>query len=110
MPESSVSQFLSHLRFSVLASGERLPERCWSSTGLSEAGQLDLKAVFLRTSVTAAISHATLLAKSHHDDRTRATGVYHLFRLPTDLEASIHRSIMDAEQAGELEKDVRHQA
>ena len=89
-------QILAQLRLSVLACGEALPGKCWYSDGLGKAGQTDLLTVFPRTSLVAASSHAAKLAQAHHDAVTRATGVYHLFRLPTDVEASIHHELMTA--------------
>ena len=91
---------LAHLRLSVLASGEALPEKCWDSDGLSPAGQTDLAMVFPRTSVLAAATHASELARAHHDKHTRAAGVFHLFRLPTDVESAIHREMLNALPGG----------
>jgi len=87
---------LAQLRLSVLARGEALPEKCWDSGGLRKTGQTDLLMVFPRTSLAAASSHAAKLAQAHHDAVTRASGIYHLFRLPTDIEASIHQELMTA--------------
>lgn len=88
---NSAHNILARLRLSVLASGEALPEKYWDSRGMSEVGQNDLRTIFPRTSMVAAATHASVLAQSHHDELTRATGVYHLFRLPTDVDASLHR-------------------
>lgn len=90
------NQTLALLRLSVLASGEVLPDKCWDSGGLSKNGQGDLLTVFPRTSLAAAASHATKLAQAHHDAVTRATGVHHLFRLPTEVEASLHHELISA--------------
>lgn len=87
---------LAKLRLSVLAAGEALPSKCWDSTGLSKAGQADLVVMFPRTSILAAATHAAELARAHHDKYTRATGIYHLFRLPTELESKIHREMVDS--------------
>lgn len=87
---------LAQLRLSVLACGEALPGKCWDSDGLQKTGQADLLMIFPRTSLVAASSHAAKLAQAHHDAVTRATGVFHLFRLPTDVEASIHQELMTA--------------
>jgi hypothetical protein len=89
-------QILAQLRLSVLTCGEALPGKCWDSDGLGKTGQTDLLTVFPRTSLVAASNHAAKLAQAHHDAVTRATGVFHLFRLPTDVEASIHHELMIA--------------
>jgi hypothetical protein len=85
---------LAHLRLFVLAAGESMPEKHWDSDGLSQTNQNDLLMVFPRTSLVAAATHAGKLAQAHHDERTRASGVYHLFRLPTELEAGIHQELL----------------
>lgn len=85
---------LAHLRLFVLAAGESMPEKHWDSDGLSQTGQNDLLMIFPRTSLTAAATHAGKLAQAHHDERTRASGVYHLFRLPTEVESAIHQEIL----------------
>jgi len=85
---------LAQLRLSVLASGEALPGKFWDSDGLRKTGQTDLLMVFPRTSLVAASSHAAKLAQAHHDAVTRASGIYHLFRLPPDIEASIHHELL----------------
>ena len=102
MPNSRTIEFLSQLRFSVLTMGEQSPDTCWNSSVFSKSGQSDLAMVFPRTATSAAISHTSALAKQHHDDRTRATGVYHLFRLPTDIEGTLHKATIEKEQAGDF--------
>lgn len=86
---------LAHLRLAVLIEGEKQPDLWWSSKGLSSEGQQDLIHIFPRTALTAAASHAQALALAHHDKNTRARGVYHLFRLPTVFEETIHRELID---------------
>jgi hypothetical protein len=87
---------LARLRLSVLAAGEALPDKYWDSKGLSASGQGDLKMVFPRTSLIAAMTHANELARAHHDKQTRASGVYHLFRLPTVIETAIHHEMIES--------------
>jgi len=93
--KKTLHQTLARLRLSVLVSGEKQPGLYWDSKGLSTAGQNDLRSVFPRTSLLAAANHAGELAKSHHDKLTRASGVYHLFRLPVEIETGIHRQMME---------------
>jgi hypothetical protein len=42
------------------------------------------------------MTHANELARAHHDKQTRASGVYHLFRLPTDVETAIHHEMVES--------------
>ena len=101
--------FLAKLRFSVLVAGEMQPELWWSSNGLSQEGQSDLSIIFPRTSINAAMEHASELARLHHDERTRAVGVYHLFRLPTEIQSALHRTSIQLEQDGFFGADPRVQ-
>lgn len=87
---------LARLRLSVLSAGESLPDKYWDSKGLSATGQGDLKMVFPRTSIVAAMTHASELARAHHDKQTRASGVHHLFRLPTTIETAIHHEMIES--------------
>ena len=75
-----------------------MPLEWWDSKGLSTSGLTDLSVVFPRTPVNAAINHAAELARRHHDDRTRSVGVFHLFRLPSQLQSMLHRETIQLEQ------------
>lgn len=90
------------LRLLILKLGETQPSIWWNSTGLQKAGQDDLKFLFPRTSINAALKHAQALAQSKHDAGTRAQGVRHLFRLPVGLEVGLHQTLVDLETAGKL--------
>jgi hypothetical protein len=61
-----------------------------SSTALSKAGQGDLAYVFPHTAVLAGLRQVQSCLETHHDSTVQSRGVYHLFRLPTALEARIH--------------------
>jgi hypothetical protein len=93
---------LAILRLLILKLGESQPGIWWNSTGLQEAGQGDLRFVFPRTSINAALKHAQALAQSKHDAGTRAQGVRHLFRLPVGLEVGLHQKLVDMEATGKL--------
>ncbi len=93
---------LALLRLLVLREGEQQPALWWNSTGLQPSGQTDLRFLFPRTAISAAAKHAQFLAQAHHDSRTRAQGVRHLFRLPIGLEISIHRALLELEASGKL--------
>lgn len=92
----SIHYSIARIRLSVLATGETLPDKYWDSKGLSATGQGDLKMVFPRTSLVAAMTHASELARAHHDRQTRASGVHHLFRLPTTIETAIHHEMIES--------------
>ncbi len=92
---------LANLRLIFLKINE-LSRISTNSNGLLPEGQTDLSCVFPRTSIQAAIQHAAAVARSEYDDKVRAKGVYHLFRLPTYWEAQIHRATMDGISDSEL--------
>lgn len=73
-----------------------------SSNGFSSQGQADLSYIFPRTSLVAAANHAAAVARFEHDEKVRARGVYHLFRLPTYWEGLIHRAIMEGFSDSEM--------
>lgn len=82
------------LRLSILTKGESLPSIYWDSKGLNPTAQSDLSYIFPRTSYIASLTHAKELARAHHDATTREFGVYHLFRLPTEMESEIHSYLL----------------
>lgn len=88
------SPTLAQIRMAILIEGEKQPDLWWSSTGLSPQGQRDLIHIFPRTAIGAAATQANALALAHHDKNTRASGVYHLFRLPTVYEQGIQREFV----------------
>ncbi len=73
-----------------------------SSTGFSTQGQTDLAFIFPRAATLAAANHAAAVTRLEHDDKVRARGVYHLFRLPTYWEGLIHRAWTDGFSDSEL--------
>ena len=85
---------LAVLRYLLLFEGESTAPPWWGSNGLSQ-GVLDLVHAFPRTAKLAAYTRALALAKSLHDERTRAQDVHHLFRLPQGMEAQIHQTISE---------------
>ena len=72
-----------------------MPGVYWDSKGLNSTAQSDLSFVFPRTSHLASVTHAKELAREHHDATTRESGVYHLFRLPVEIESSIHSYLLE---------------
>jgi hypothetical protein len=69
-----------------------------SSTGLSF-----LERIYPRTALRAAVNAAGRAATDVHDKAVGRYKVFHLFRLPENLESDIHRLASDADTAFEMD-------
>jgi hypothetical protein len=98
---SVAARNLATLRLIILKISE-LQQIGTRSTGFSTQGHTDLSFIFPRTATLAAANHAAAVARLEHDDKVRARGVYHLFRLPTYWEGLIHRAWTEGFSASEL--------
>ncbi|HSN74074.1 MAG TPA: BrxE family protein, partial [Anaerolineae bacterium] len=65
-----------------------------------------LSPLFGRTQLLAQCNGVTQAAALVHDDRIGVGQVYHLFRLPEDMEQAIHRFLNDEAACGRLEAQV----
>lgn len=66
----------------------------WDTNFLSETGLQFLAINFPRSAFSAGCNSVTEAAKRLHDERIGKGSVYHLFRLPTYSEESIHRQLI----------------
>ena len=99
---------LAVLRAVVGYLGEQGQYAWWQSSFFSPASRAFLAPVFGRTQVLAQISGVTRAASIVHDERIGIGQVYHLFRLPEDIEQGIHRVLHSAnlcEQVAALVSD-----
>jgi len=81
---------LARLRLVVGYLGEQAETGWWSSTFCGTGGTAFLAPVFPRTHALAQYHGVTAAAARVHDDRIGVGDVFHLFRLPEDLEQSLH--------------------
>ena len=86
---------LAQLRAAVGFLGERDQHGWWQSTFLSAGSKPFLVPVFGRTLVLAQCAGVTQAAALVHDERIGVGRVFHLFRLPEDVEQGIHRALRD---------------
>ena len=86
------------LRFVVGYLGERAQFAWWQSAFLAPASGAFLTPLFARTQALARCTGVTQAATLVHDDRIGVGDVYHLFRLPEDMEQAIHRALQGREQ------------
>lgn len=99
------AEALLRLRVLVLALGESAHAKWWRSQFFTEAGLRFLERLYPRTYGAAAIRAATPAARNLHDASIGRGGVYHLFRLPEDLERQIH-TLTGNGDAGKIVADV----
>jgi hypothetical protein len=86
---SAVNDMLVQLRCCVSFLGERDQASWWSSSFLSGSGGTFLSPVFPKTSTLARMNGASGAAQLVHDERIGIGDVYHLFRLPENIELDI---------------------
>ena len=97
---------LSTLRTVVGYLGEREHFNWWPSAFLSAGSHAFLAPVFGKTQLLAQVSGVTQAAALHHDERIGVGHVYHLFRLPEDMEQKIHRVLHDRTVEAQIEKVI----
>ncbi|MCB0060381.1 MAG: BrxE family protein [Caldilineaceae bacterium] len=86
---------LATLRILVGYLGEREHFAWWQSAFFAPGSQAFLAPLFARTQLLAQCNGVTRAAGLIHDERIGVGNVYHLFRLPEDLEQSIYRVLSD---------------
>jgi hypothetical protein len=86
---------LTVLRILVGYLGERDQFAWWQSSFFSPSSTAFLSPVFPKTHNLARSAGVTQAASLVHDDRIGVGRVYHLFRLPEEIEQRLHRILQD---------------
>ena len=86
---------LATLRSIVGYLGEREQFGWWQSSFFTQGSSAFLSPVFTRTQLLAQCNGITRAAALVHDERIGVGNVYHLFRLPEELEQGIHQILSD---------------
>lgn len=86
-------ELLAELRAAVGFLGEREQHGWWPSSFFSSGSRAFLSPVFARTSTLAQCSGVTRAAALIHDNHIGIGRVFHLFRLPEDVEQGIHQAL-----------------
>ena len=94
METEQVTTF-AHLRAVVGYLGERGQAGWWPSAFFSSDSSSFLAPVFPRTEVLAKTTGVTRAAALVHDERIGVGRVYHLFRLPEEIEQGVHSALQD---------------
>lgn len=83
--------------------GEREQFAWWSSAFFAPGSTAFLAPLFARTQLLAQCNGVTQAAALVHDERIGVGQVYHLFRLPEDVEQGIHRLLNDDAECSRVE-------
>jgi hypothetical protein len=84
---------LATLRAVIAFLGERDQFTWWQSAFFGAGAASFLSPVFVRTQTLAQCAGAGMAAARVHDDRIGVGGVYHLFRLPEEMERRMHGAL-----------------
>jgi hypothetical protein len=98
------------LRLAVGALGEHSQPTWWPSAFLSPSSKYFLTPVFPKATVLAQCRGVTHAAARIHDERIGVGSVFHLFRLPEEIEQSLHRLLERDEQARRISAAVNDRA
>jgi len=104
--EQELIEHLALLRAAVGFLGERGQCGCWGSSFFSPESEAFLSPIFPRTRVLAQYHGVIAAAARVHDERIGVGRVYHLFRLPEDVEERIHRALHEPELSRAIEARV----
>lgn len=91
--EADLIETLVKLRMVVGYLGEKEQYGWWGSSFFTQGSSAFLAPLFSRTQILAQCSGVTRAAALVHDERIGVGHVYHLFRLPEDLEQSLHQAL-----------------
>ncbi len=94
---------LATLRILVGYLGEREHFAWWQSAFFASGSQAFLAPLFARTQLLAQCNGVIRAAALIHDERIGVGHVYHLFRLPEDVEQGIYRLLNDDEVCERVE-------
>ena len=95
----NLHQQLIQLRTIVGYLGEKDQYDWWDTNFLSPTGLQFLSINFPRSSFSAGVNSVTTAAMRLHDERIGKGGVYHLFRLPSAVEETIHGELLQMDPA-----------
>jgi hypothetical protein len=94
---------LATLRAVVAFLGERDQFAWWQSAFFGAGSTSFLSPVFARTQILAQCAGAGMAAAHVHDERIGVGGVYHLFRLPEEIERSVHGALQHEATCKEID-------
>jgi len=90
------------LRIAVGLLGESVRPGWWPSSFFAASSKSFLSPIFPRAAILAQCRGVTHAAACVHDERIGVGSVFHLFRLPEEMEQSIHRLLEQQEHEQKL--------
>ncbi|GAB1471753.1 hypothetical protein MASR2M66_26310 [Chloroflexota bacterium] len=106
--ETKLLENLAFIRLSIGFLGEREQFGWWQSSFFTQGSNSFLSPLFARTQMLAQFNGVSRSATLVHDERIGVGSVYHLFRLPEDLEQGLQKILRDTkfeERAREIIKN-----
>ena len=94
---------LAKLRCVVGKLGEKQTHGWWQCDFFSTSGSQFISPVFPRTGLLAKCQGLTVAAARVHDQRIGVGKVFHLYRLPEEVELEMHKLLQDPSFAAEIE-------
>ncbi len=104
--ESDLIKTISNLRVFVGYLGEKDQFNWWLSSFFSPSSDAFMQPLFPRTQLLAQVTGVTQAAALQHDKFIGIGHVYHLFRLPEDLEQQLHQYFQDSTLLMEIPKKI----
>ena len=86
-----------HLRILVGYLGEKAQGNWWSTTFFDSSSRFFLEPVFARTTRLAQYNGVREAARRLHDEQIGIGSVFHLFRLPEEMEQDLQQLMMNAQ-------------
>ncbi|MFM8323191.1 MAG: BrxE family protein [Chloroflexota bacterium] len=105
--KANETQTIALLRTVIGYLGEKENFAWWMSGFFARGSQAFLAPVFSRTMLLAQCKGVTQAAARIHDERIGVGYVYHLFRLPEDMEQAIHQALHEAELGQAIQEAVK---
>ena len=99
-------EFIATLRCAVGLLGEKDHASWWSSAFFSSASETFISPLFPRTGLLARCHGVTAAAMRVHDERIGVGEVFHLFRLPEDMERGVHELLQDNEKTKGIQEQL----
>lgn len=104
--QAADSEQLASLRVVVGYLGEKGQAGWWSSSFFAAGSTAFLSPIFARTQLVAQHQGVAGAASKVHDQRIGVGHVYHLFRLPEDLEQAMHQILHQSDVAERVKQLV----
>ncbi len=100
---------IAQIRVLVAYLGEKDQYNWWDTSFLGEIGLEYLKLNFPRTAFLAGVTSVSEAARKLHDEHIGKGMVYHLFRLPFNIEERIHEILRDMKEDDEKQLIIKRE-